>query len=333
MKTIVLMLFWLVPLFVAQAQQAKYFEKVIEWNYFTSAFSIVQKANGNFVVTGETDSINSGWASIYLLETDNNGNFQKGTEYTTDSDERVAYDLSLCEDGIVMGGFSGLNRARALFVKTTEEGIFVDSTSVGTSQYTNHCNTICSARDGGFLLGGEIQPYDSTVVAPPTHPYLIKLDAAGNKLWDTIYYQYGPPYYASVRYLLPTTDGNYYALISNQSNYYYSDIVLLKIDEYGTILKQVVISYAHKEDSSSISLTNDGGVIIGARSSDNFASPSQVYGLVIKLDSNLVEQWHKDAPQFYKIGISGSVVQTPDGGYLATGGNIANGNVDVEVVK
>ncbi|MBP7533571.1 MAG: hypothetical protein KA783_03930, partial [Chitinophagales bacterium] len=70
MKTIVLMLFVLMPLFVAQAQQAKYFEKVIEWHYFTSAYSIVQKSNNNFVITGSTSLDNTLWASSYLLEVD-----------------------------------------------------------------------------------------------------------------------------------------------------------------------------------------------------------------------------------------------------------------------
>ena len=58
---------------VSLTAQSKYFEKVIEWHYFTSAYSIVQKSNNNFVITGSTSLDNTLWASSYLLEVDNSG--------------------------------------------------------------------------------------------------------------------------------------------------------------------------------------------------------------------------------------------------------------------
>ena len=310
--------------------QTKYFEKVLEWNYFTSAFSIIQKNNGNFVVTGETTD--TSWQGhTYLLEVDNNGNFQKGTEYVTPEHGTVSYDLVNFQDYVVMGGFGNVPGTRMLFVKTMEDVAFVDSLFVGTSQYANHCNTLCNTFDGGFLLGGEIQPYNPPN-GQPTHPYLIKLDAEGNKLWDTIYYQYGPPYYAWVQDIKQCPTGGYYLLIVNQWNYYFGDGVIAKIDEDGVILTQKTISYGKQENTGSIAIMSNGDLFVSGNIEDNFASPSQKHGLVVKLNADLVEQWRNET-MFYKGSNSGSIAQTPDGGYLATGSNRRTGNVDVEIVK
>ena len=119
MKTIVLMLFVLMPLFVAQAQQAKYFEKVIEWHYFTSAYSIVQKSNNNFVITGSTSLDNTLWASSYLLEVDNSGVLVAYDTYLTNQYESAAFDITSCNDGFMMVGYAnvGTNNSNSFFIK------------------------------------------------------------------------------------------------------------------------------------------------------------------------------------------------------------------------
>ncbi|MBK9458632.1 MAG: hypothetical protein IPN94_04185 [Sphingobacteriales bacterium] len=47
---------------------------------------------------------------------------------------------------------------------------------VDDSPFVNSGYTACRTHDGGFLIGGEIQPYDPPN-GQPTHPYLVKLDS------------------------------------------------------------------------------------------------------------------------------------------------------------
>ena len=318
---------------VSLTAQSKYFEKVIEWHYFTSAYSIVQKSNNNFVITGSTSLDNTLWASSYLLEVDNSGVLVAYDTYLTNQYESAAFDITSCNDGFMMVGYAnvGTNNSNSFFIKVDSSGTFIDSTFVGRAPYTNNPNTICSTRDGGFLLGGEIQPY-APPNGQPTHPYLIKLDAAGNKLWDTIYYQYGAPYYAWVRDIKLCPTGGYYLLMADKYNYYDGNSVIAKIDEDGVILNQETIDYGLEENTGAMAVMSNGDIILTGSIVNNASTPTQRTGLVIRLNSNFGEIWRKTS-EFKGVSACGNIAQTPDGGYLATGCNIANGNVGVEVVK
>lgn len=137
-----------------------------------------------------------------------------------------------------------------------------------------------------------------------------------------------------------TSDGGYiFAGYSRSSNYDVpgnkggDDYWIVKIDSTGAIQWKKTYGGAADDDPFSILQTSDGGYIVaGYTSSVNTGDVTGYHGgafdgWILKLDSNGNLQWTKT------LGGSGtdpvfSIVQTPDGGYAATGQSTSN-NGDV----
>ena len=179
------------------AQNDKYFNRYFN-NYpspNTNARSIVMDKDSTYFVSGDTRDLIFGWQACFL-QINNKGETLQFIQTYDSTREATATQIVVTDSLIFGAGYENLpNTSSTYYIMAKKDGTLIQEGNVGDTLFVNSGYTACRAHDGGFLIGGEIQPYDPPN-GQPTHPYLVKLDSAGNKLWDTIYYQYGAPYYA-----------------------------------------------------------------------------------------------------------------------------------------
>ncbi|MBK9459474.1 MAG: hypothetical protein IPN94_08570 [Sphingobacteriales bacterium] len=280
-----------IPLF---AQTPKYYTKAFNWNGSknSNGLSMGINSNNNYIICGDTKDSTQRW-SPFFLQVNANGDFVRVDRFPDSFYQPTPRQLVITPTKVFAGGFANdTAQSNTYAIQIETNGNLINWNVVDDSPFVNSGYTACRAHDGGFLIGGEIQPYDPPN-GQPTHPYLVKLDSAGNKLWDTIYYQYGEPY-AWIESIIPAPDNGYYALGSTKSSLWlHSDILLMHIAEDGSVLWDKIITFGTPEFGKEVIYTNDGGFLITGYINDD-AVPHGYKGLIIKLNAERDIEWIND---------------------------------------
>ncbi|NMH28496.1 T9SS type A sorting domain-containing protein [Flavobacterium silvaticum] len=211
--------------------------------------------------------------------------------------------------------------------------------------------SIRTTLDGGFILAGSSDSpkgQDKKEDSRGEKDYwIIKLDAGGGEQWQkTIGGVSGDDLVA----IEPTKDGGYLLGGSSESDVKYSkdnDIIgekhensrgsldywIIKLDAKGTIIWQKTYGGQFADNLRCLSITSDGGAIIGGYSNSPISGDktAQGFGLgdywIIKINKDGLIEWQKcfggeaDDQLF-------SIIQTEDGDYIAGGNSFssASGN-------
>jgi hypothetical protein len=183
--------------------------------------------------------------------------------------------------------------------------------------YTDLCYDIKDTSDGGFIAGGFSQYYRDI-----GRPFILKLDGAGNALWQKIV----PINYGYASSVLENFDGGYVAAgTSNASAPLRSDFWIVKLDASGNALWQKTFGGPSGEEGKAVIQTQDRGYAFvgftfsfGAGSSD---------GWFLKLDAEGNIQWQKAyggplQDRFFVIR------PAPDGGFYVAGDTASFGMGD-----
>lgn len=215
-----------------------------------------------------------------------------------------------------------------------------DKTLGGTK--TDELVVIKQTSDGGYILGGRS---DSDIGGDKSEAprymlsdfWIVKLDAAGNKLWDKTY---GGTNEEEVQEIVQTTDGGYlvggYSTSGNDGDktqwlFGMFDFWVIKLDANGNKQWDNAFGCGHTDYLSSLQQTPDGGYILGGHiyaSALNCSRSALDKGLfdywLIKLDPSGNLQWEKI------LGSPGSdfltsLKKTPDGGFIMAG--YSNGSI------
>ncbi len=192
-------------------------------------------------------------------------------------------------------------------------------------------------KSGAFLIGGDSY---SGIGGDKSQPnlglndyWIVKLDAAGNKLWDK---NFGGTNSENLTCFDETIDGGFIIGGISQSgiggdktqplwgNANDEDYWIVKIDSMGSKQWDRDLGGTHYDELLSIEQTTDGGYILGGISaSDSTGDKTQPqWGYfdywIIKLDSNGNKQWDKDIGGLALDQFS-DMQQTNDGGYILAG--------------
>jgi len=286
-------------------------QKVLGGSSTDGVGSILQTSDGGYILTGYTYSSNSGDVGA------NHGN----------SDVWV--------------------------VKLTSTGIFSWQKVLGGSS-DEYGHSIQQTSDGGYILTGNTYSSNSGDVGAnhgDSDVWVVKLTPKGRISWQRVL---GGSQFETARSIQQTSGGGYILTgytYSNSSgdvgaNHGNSDVWVVKLTQWGTIVWQRVLGGSNSDDGHSIQQTSDGGYILtGSTSSSSRGDVGANHGWddvwVVKLNSAGTLQWQK------VLGGSGSeygagIQQTSDGGYILTGdtsssssGDVGanHGHVDVWVVK
>jgi hypothetical protein len=204
-------------------------------------------------------------------------------------------------------------------------------------------NSLQQTADGGYIAGGSsasVISGDKTEASWGNWDYwILKLDAAGNILWDKDFGGTATDQLSCVR---QTADGGYLLAGSSASGVSGDktqpsigalDFWIVKTDASGNKLWDKNFGGTDADKLNSISLTDDGGYILGG-SSWSPVSGDKTEGCwgsedywIVKIDSLGNKEWDKDFGGT-DSDILYSLVQTHDGGYLLGGrsGSDVSGN-------
>jgi hypothetical protein len=296
MKKMILQLLFLFSGSFACAQApAIGWQKAIGGSLFDEATGIIQSADSNFLMIGIS------------LSTDGDLTVNKGM-----------YD--------------------AWVSKLSKTGNIMWQKTFGGSQ-SDYTSDIQQTSDGGYIVAGYSKSSDGDVTNNhgSIDAWIIKLSPTGSMQWQKTYGGSSLDVALSIR---QTSDGGYifagWSFSGDgdlSSNHGDSDAWVVKLNSTGAISWTYSLGGSDKDHASAIAQTSDGGYIVGGavRSSD-FDITSNSGGFdytVYKLSPTGSLQWKRffGGSGYDFIGdhsIAGSILQTPDGGYLTVGASNSN---------
>ncbi|MGC8894892.1 MAG: hypothetical protein ACP5QG_08625 [candidate division WOR-3 bacterium] len=167
------------------------------------AHDIVQATDGNYIITGYTDSWGAGGNDAFILKFDQNGNLLWMRVFGGPSTERGTSLANLADGGIIVGGLveSWGNGSRDFMVaKFDIDGIYQWSNAIGGANYDEGI-AIDQTSDGGYAIVGNRQdPGNAWSVVSA------KLDAVGSFLWGNYV---GGPNFENGEGITATSDTGY----------------------------------------------------------------------------------------------------------------------------
>jgi len=294
--------------------------------------SAQQTIDGGYVLCGTIKTKEAGTYCIWLIKTDDEGNELWDNIFAPSGTLGAwGYSVQQTVDGgyIVCGQSDGHMR----LIKTDAEGNAIwDKIFVG--QNLDQGNSVQQTADGGYIVCGWTRPLIGKAAIGKPNVWLIKADAAGNKLLDK---KFGGYLYAEGASVKQTSDGGYIICgigeTDKQTSIFDSFLdkafgtmrpLLIKTDAEGNTVWEKL--FDRGSSYCTIQTGDDGYIMCGNTLFNN--------GWLIKTDANGNILWDK----IFGKEIEGivkflSIQQTIDGGYIVSGSTYSAGSNHVLLVK
>jgi hypothetical protein len=277
-------------------------------------YSVQPTNDGGYIIAGSTNGITVAdkgliGSDLWLIKTDANGGILWEKIFGGSGANLARSIRQTQESGYIIAGYTGYTTTsgmgHAWLIKTHSEGNKLWDKTFGDGE--RYCGVSAQqTRDGGFIMGGfrfsDLGQYKS---------WLMKVDNAGNKLWDRIL---GNSDYDVLTSLCQTDDGGY--IISGESREPAG--WLIKTDIIGNELWTKTFDENEIHD---VQPTSDHGYIaagvLASRTKDQKGTIilGKRYLCLIKTDANGNKLWDKTIGE----GEANSIRQTNDGGFIITG--------------
>lgn len=238
--------------------------------------------------------------------------------------------VCLCPDGgFLVTGYSfshGAGDADLLCVKTDDKGNTVWSRTYGGTgtEYGNAC--ICTT--DGYLIAGYTTSYGSGA----KDVYLLKIDEKGKEIWSKTF---GGASWDVGEALCESDDGNVFVCgYTHSFGEGEEDVYLVKTDKNGNKILSRTYGGERLDMANSLSLTEDGGLLIGA-TSGSFSNNTDF--LLIRTDDQGNEMWSRtyvaEGPRGHEFDWCNGMTGTRDGGAILTGYSDCQDVMDMHVIK
>jgi hypothetical protein len=241
--------------------------------------SLIQTSDGGYVIAGGTTSFGAGYADVYVVKLDVNGNLQ-WTKTIGGKGWDVGNSLIQSSDGgYAIAGYTssfGAGGLDAYVVKLDAHGNLQWTKTIGGPGDEIGISLIQTS-DGGYVIAGATTSFG----AGGTDVYVVKLDAHGNLQWSKTI---GGKKEDLGHSLIQTSDGGYaIAGVTNSFGLGGGDVYVVKLDANGNLQWTKTISAKDKNlIKSSIIQTSDGSYVIAGTTRSFGAGERDV--CVVKLD-------------------------------------------------
>jgi len=219
----------------------------MEWNQTYGgpsddhAFSMVQTADGGYVLVGETESFGAKFTDFLLVKTDSFGKMEWNKTYDAIAGRDYAPYVIQSGDG----GYALVGRTQSSVVEGYDCWL-IKTDSFGNIEWNKtfrvvgdpHPNSIVQTGDGGYAIAGG-----------PDY-WLVKTDSSGNTEWNKTFTL--SPKGDWCHCMIQTKDGSY-LLVGTKS---YNLMALTKTDASGNLLWNQTYGYGA---INSVIQTSDGG--------------------------------------------------------------------------
>jgi len=291
--------------------------------------SLIQTSDGGYAIAGYTNSFGAGYADVYVVKLDANGNLQWTKTIGGPGDEIGKSLIQTSDGGYAIAGETksfGAGRRDVYVVKLDANGNLQWTKTIGGKNDDAGISLIQTS-DGGYAIASITESFG----AGGADVYVVKLDANGNLQWTKTI---GGPESEIGSSLIQTSNGGYAiagATISFGAGR--GDVYVVKLDANGNLQWTKTIGGPESEIGSSLIQTSNGGYAIAGYTQSFGAGSGDVY--VVKLDANGNLQWTKTISAKNKNYSKSSLIQTSDGGYAIAGKteSFGAGGDDVYVVK
>jgi len=193
-------------------------------------FSLIQTSDGGYAIAGLTNSFGAGWADVYVVKLDANGNLQWtktiGGEYFDGGSSLI----QTADGGYAIAGHTrsfGAGGDDVYVVKLDANGNLRWTKTIGGPDY-DWGSSLIQTSDGGYAIAGF---FTRSFGSGSWGVYLVKLDADGNLQWTKTI---GGENDDSGSSLIQTSDGGY--AITGATNSFGAggrDVYVVKLDKNG----------------------------------------------------------------------------------------------------
>jgi hypothetical protein len=289
-------------------------------------YSTIQTSDGGFAIAGGTSSFGAGKGDLLILKMDSLGNLAWTRTFGgTGSDWAIS--MVQAPDGgfVVAGTIYGLGAGGydILVTKLSASGDIEWARAYGTTEWESAAS-IVQASGGGYLVGGGISG----------GAIILRIDSLGNPIWVKAFEEFLCPDAFSFS-MIQTPDGGYAIAggFNDWPPYFSDDFQVIKMDSLGNMEWARTYGDTAYEHPYCITLTSDGGFVIGGDEWTFMPGPSRL--LLVRIDSSgemIQTRVFGDTGTQY----SRSVIRATDGGYVVAGGmssTYGTGGSDFLVMK
>ena len=271
--------------------------------------SVQQTSDGGYIITGNIETGSIGYASLYLIKTDVNGDTSWTQTFGESDHSDYGNGVQQTSDGgyIIAGETNSYGAGSSDFylVKTDDNGDTLWTRTYGGNSYDTGYS-VDQTNDGGYIITGSTRSYG----VGNSDIWIVKTDSIGDTTWT---HTYGDIYTDVGNCVRQTSDGGY--IIAGTST---NKAILLKIDATGNTLWTREYNFESNSQSGakSVQQTPDGGYIF---TGNTYSFSTQESDLtIIRTDADGDTLWTQTyGGNSYETGYS--VDLTDDGGYIITG--------------
>jgi hypothetical protein len=275
----------------------------IDWQYridgFSAGFarhdlahSVVQTADGGYVIVGETYSpfaIPPWGTFIFLVKLESNGDLAWASAIggahnpNQASRDTRGYEIIESNDGgLVIAGYTaafGAGNNDMFLTKLNAAGIHRWSKTYG-GPADDRANSVIQTEDGGFLLVGFTGSFG--IGGGYENAYIVKTDADGELEWSRSVGGTGPG--TEVGYAAVQTNGGDYVVAGFSANFN-SSAYLIKLDPQGNVRWSKTITGFSQDFATSIIEASDNTLVLAGYTLSFSHTPSVPSMLIAKLDT------------------------------------------------
>jgi len=244
-----------------------------DWGY-----CVQQTSDGGYIVVG--DISNPPWdRDVYLVKIDVDGNIVWERTLGGDSDQRGYSVQQTSDGGYIVAGRSTTsdNGDDACLIKTSAEGDMMWETTFGGDEFDTG-RSVQQTSDGGYILVG----YTASFGSGQLDVFLVKVDEAGDKLWEKTFGGAGDDVGYCVR---QTLDGGYVIAggfeITDGAP---GDVYVIKTDAVGNMIWEGTFGDPDHQKGYCIQQTSDGGYIVAGYTCSY--GPADIYIIKLKPPGN-----------------------------------------------